>query len=138
MPRWRWRGGKTTRSSAWRASADEPRIDRKLLANLNDLIAANYLLASDLASMRVLFRNRAKELDPEATEKLLATARNNVALTLSAHEAKATPQWRLSRRSLGASLGGHNAMVSLTRRLIHIERTAERVSALAAKALKGA
>lgn len=121
-----------------RRLADEPRIDRKVLADLNDLIATNYLLASDLASMRVLFRNRGRELDPDATARLLETARINVALTLSAHEAKDAPQSRLSRRSLGASLGGHNAMVSLTRRLIHIERTAERLSALAAKALKGA
>jgi hypothetical protein len=61
-----------------------------------------------------------------------------VAIALSAHEAKDTHLARLSRRSLGASLGGHNAMVSLTRRLIHIERTAERLSALAVKALNRA
>jgi hypothetical protein len=85
--------------------------------------------------MRVLFRMRAKELDPAATDKLLETARNNVALALDSHEAKDAPVARLSRRSLGANLGGHNAKVSLTRRLIHIERTAERVGSLAVKAL---
>lgn len=115
-----------------RRLADEPQIDRKVLASLNALVAANYLLASDLASMRVLFRNRAKELDPDATEKLLATARINLDLTFDGGP-KEGPQGRLSHRSLGASLGGHNAMVSLTRRLIHIERRATRVAALAAQ-----
>lgn len=116
-----------------RRLADEPRIDKKVLADLNGLIGANYLLASDLASMRVLFRTRKNELDPDATENLLATARGNIALTLVAQGAKESSRDRLSRRSLGASLGGHNAMVSLTRRLIHIERTAERVAALASR-----
>jgi uncharacterized membrane protein YccC len=116
-----------------RRLADEPKIDRKVLAGLNDLITANYLLASDLASMRVLFRTRKSELDPDATEKLLTTARSNIDATLEARTAKQSRSDRLSRRSLGASLGGHNAMVSLTRRLIHIERTADRVAALAAK-----
>jgi uncharacterized membrane protein YccC len=116
-----------------RRLADEPKIEQKVLADLNALIAANYLFASDLASMRVLFRTRKNELDPDATEKLLATARDNIDATLLAQEAKEMKRDRLSRRSLGASLGGHNAMVSLTRRLIHIERTAERVAMLAAR-----
>jgi len=119
-----------------RRLSDEPRIDRGVLATLNDLIAANYLLASDLASMRVLFRMRAKELEPETTERLLEIARNNVALTLESHATKEAPVARLSRRSLGESLGGHNATISLTRRLIHIERTAERVAALADRAVR--
>lgn len=123
-------------SQTVRRLADEPQIERETLAQLNELIAANYLLASDLASMRVLFRTRGKELDPETTERALATARANVEIALAAHEAKSAPQSRLSRRSLGDTLGGHNAMVSLTRRLIHIERTAERVSALAVQVLK--
>ena len=117
---------------------DEPRIDRRALISLNELLNANYLLASDLASMRVLFRRRGEELEPEATEALLETARTNVALSLAAHEAKDAPVPRLSRRSLGDSIGGQNAMISLRRRLIHIEHAAERVSALAAKATKEA
>ena len=42
----------------------------------------------------------------------------------------------LSRRSRSENLGGPNAMISLRRRLVHIERTAERVAALAAKVTK--
>ena len=122
---------------AVRRLRDEPQLGGAALSALNELIAANYLLASDLASMRVLFRMRKHELEPRASELLLETARGNVELALSAHEARETLPARLSRRSLGESLGGHNAMVSLRRRLIHIERTAERVGALAGKAIKG-
>jgi uncharacterized membrane protein YccC len=119
-----------------RRLADEPRIDRRVLASLNNLVAANYMLASDLASMRVLFRNRAQELDPQATEQLLDTARTNVALTFDTHQNKEEPVARLSRRSLGKSLGGHNAMISLRRRLIHIEKSAERVAVIAANVIR--
>jgi uncharacterized membrane protein YccC len=122
---------------AVRRLSDEPRIGPEALATLNELIAANYLLASDLASMRVLFRMRKYELDPHAAEHLLEMARANVELALAGHEVREAQPTRLSRRSLGESLGGHNAMVSLQRRLIHIERTAERVAALAGKAVRG-
>jgi uncharacterized membrane protein YccC len=120
-----------------RRLAYEPKIDRSALATLNDLITTNYLLASNLASMRVLFRNRKAELDPDGTEKLLAMARSNVDQTLEALTSK-QKRGRVSHRSLGASLGGHNAMVSLTRRLIHVERTVDRVATLASQILKSA
>jgi uncharacterized membrane protein YccC len=116
-----------------RRLSDEPNIDRRALVTLNELIAANYLLASDLASMRVLFRMRKNELDPAAADTVLEVARANVGLAFDGHAAKGVPA-RLSRRSLGSSLGGRNAMVSLRRRLIHIERNVERVAALAARA----
>lgn len=115
-----------------RRLSDEPRIDKEALATLHDFVGANYLMASDLASMRVLFRSRKAELDADAAEKILDAARENVAQVLATPSKDRGPM-RLSRRSLGDSLGGHNAMVSLTRRLIHIERTAGRLSALAAK-----
>jgi hypothetical protein len=59
-----------------------------------------------------------------------------VALSLGAPEAKDAPAMRLSRRSRSENLGGANAMISLRRRLIHIEHTAERVAALAARVTK--
>ena len=116
-----------------RRLVDEPQVDRRALVALNDLLGANYLFASDLASMRVLFRMRAGELEPAATEALLEAARTNVALSLATPDAKDAPVARLSRRSRSENLGGPNAMTSLRRRLVHIERTAERVAALAAK-----
>jgi len=123
-------------STAVRRLGDEPQVDRGALTALNDLLGANYLLASDLASMRVLFRMRAGELDAAATEAMLETARTNVALSLGASDAKDAPALRLSRRSIADNLGGANAMTSLRRRLVHIELAAERVGALAAKASK--
>jgi hypothetical protein len=86
--------------------------------------------------MRVLFRMRAGELEPAATDALLEAGRNAVVLSLAAPDAKDTPVARLSRRSRGENLGGANAMISLRRRLVHIEHTAERVAALAAKVTK--
>ncbi len=117
-----------------RRLVDEPQVDRRALVALNDLLGANYLFASDLASMRVLFRMRAGELEPAVADALLETARTNVAMSLAAPGAKDAPVPRLSRRSLRENLGGANAMISLRRRLVHIERTAERVAALAARA----
>jgi uncharacterized membrane protein YccC len=122
-----------TLSAAVRRLVDEPQADRATLVVLNDLLSANYLLASDLASMRVLFRLRGAELDPVTTDSLLETTRNEVAHFLSAKPAKDVPVPRLSRRTRGENLGGPNAMTSLRRRLVHIERSAERVGALAAK-----
>ena len=50
-------------SGAIRRLADEPNTNRRALAALNELLAANYLLASDLSSMPVLVKLRAAELD---------------------------------------------------------------------------
>ena len=119
-----------------RRLVDEPKIDRGVLGALNELLGANYMFASDLASMRVLFRLRKGELDAEATEVLLDTARATVSATLEAQGAKDAPVLRLSRRSRIENLGGANAMTSLRRRLVHIERTAAQVAALAAKVAK--
>ncbi|MDE2183798.1 MAG: FUSC family protein [Alphaproteobacteria bacterium] len=115
-----------------RRVSDEPRIDRRMLVTLNDLIAANYLFASDLASMQVLFRMRKGELDFRAADALLEAAQANVTLSLSSRKAYASIG-RLSRRSLGHNLGGHDAMVSLRRRLVHIEHNTKRVATLAAR-----
>ena len=57
---------------------DEPNLDKRAFVALNELLAANYLLASDLASMRVLFRRRGPELEPISTEELLAQSRQTV------------------------------------------------------------
>jgi uncharacterized membrane protein YccC len=118
-----------------RRLADEPRLDRRALAALQDLLAANYLLASDLASMRVLFRLRAKELEPAPTDAQLDSARRDVEQALAAPAGASDVPARISRRAMTENLGGANAMISLRRRLVHIERTAERVAALAAKAI---
>jgi uncharacterized membrane protein YccC len=118
-------------TTARRLSA-EPNLDRRALVALQDLLAANYLLASDLASMRVIFRVRAKELEPEPTDALLAATRQTAtaAFAIGADKPPPSPRGRSE-----APLGGANAAASLKRRLVHIERASERVAALSARAL---
>jgi uncharacterized membrane protein YccC len=115
---------------------DEPNLDKRAFVALNELLAANYLLASDLASMRVLFRRRGPELEPVSTEELLAQSRQIVAGTFAlGGDPKATPN-ALSRRSFEQQLQSPSAAYSLRRRLVHIDRASARVAALAARALR--
>jgi uncharacterized membrane protein YccC len=124
-------------STTVRRLVDEPNLDRRGLVAMNELLAANYLLASDLASMRVLFGARAKELEPEPTEELLAVSRQSVSASFAlGGDPKARPG-TLSRQGF-VEVGGTNASVALRRRLVHVERMAQRVAALAARALREA
>jgi len=117
---------------------DEPNLDKRAFVALNELLAANYLLASDLASMRVLFRRRGPELEPVSTEELLAQSRQIVTATFAlGGDPKAAPNV-LSRRSFEQQMESPSAAYSLRRRLVHIDRSSERVAALAARALKEA
>ncbi|HWA89176.1 MAG TPA: FUSC family membrane protein [Rhizomicrobium sp.] len=110
-----------------RRLADEPDLDRRALVALQELLAANYLLASDLASMRVLFRRRRSELEPGPSDALLAETSRRVQGAF-AGAAKDTPD-TLSRYE------GTGAAMALKRRLVHIERASARVSALGTRAL---
>lgn len=117
---------------------DEPHLDKRAFVALNELLAANYLLASDLASMRVLFRRRGPELEPISTEELLAQSRQTVTATFAlGGDPKAAPN-TLSRRSFEQQMESPSAAFSLRRRLVHIDRASERVAALAARALREA
>ena len=117
---------------------DEPNLDKRAFVALNELLAANYLLASDLASMRVLFRRRGPELEPVSTEELLAQSRQIVTATFAlGGDPKAAPNV-LSRRSFEQQMESPSAAYSLRRRLVHIDRASERVAALAARALREA
>jgi uncharacterized membrane protein YccC len=117
---------------------DEPNLDKRAFVALNDLLAANYLLTSDLASMRVLFRRRGPQLEPVSTEELLAQSRQIVTTTFAlGGDPRATPS-ALKRRSFEEQLESPSAAYSLRRRLVHIDRASERVAALAARALREA
>ena len=117
---------------------DEPNLDKRAFVALNELLAANYLLASDLASMRVLFRRRGPELEPTSTEGLLTQSRQIVAATFAlGGDPNAAPN-TLRRRSFEEQMDSPSAAYSLRRRLVHIDRASERVAALAARALKEA
>lgn len=121
-------------SATVRRLSDEPQMDRRAFVALNDLLIANYMLTSEIASMRVLFRMRKDELT-ETAEPLLAWAREDVDTTLSTFIGKNEPHGHLSRKNLGASLGGTNAIIALRRRLVHLDRAAQRVAARASRAL---
>jgi uncharacterized membrane protein YccC len=105
----------------------EPDLDRRALIALQDLLAANYLLASDLASMRVLFQRRMAELEPATTDALLAETTERV---LDAFANDELPASDLSRND------SDNAAMALKRRLVHIETSARRVAALGARAMR--
>ncbi len=120
-------------SGAVRRLADEPNTGKDLLARLNALLAANYLLLSDLTSMQVLFAMRGAELDKTAnSETLTAEMRMRVLAVLGAAGPDKAPP-RLSKTAQD-DLYQPNAASVLRRRLVHIEHAARRVAQLAKEA----
>ncbi|HEY7977068.1 MAG TPA: FUSC family membrane protein [Rhizomicrobium sp.] len=120
-------------SSAARRLLDEPGADKRALASLNELLSANYLFASDLASVRTALLARASELDTQSTDVVLSAARGIVLDTLAEdRQARAERPDHLRRRGLG-ELPDTAALPFLRRRLLHIERSARNVAALAAR-----
>jgi len=118
-------------SGAIRRLADEPKTNRRTLASLNELLGANYALASDLASMPVLMKTRGTELDPVRADAQIEETRNRVAELLTSGPAPdAEPA--LVRESL-SGLKENFGMIVLARRLAHIEYTGRKVARLAAR-----
>jgi uncharacterized membrane protein YccC len=123
-------------SSATRRLIAEPRADKRQLVSLNELLGANYLLASDLASVRTALRAREGEIEPAAAQEILATVRSIVLEALESwQEARKERPDHLRRRGLG-ELPATKALPFLRRRLLHIERSARNVAALAARAVR--
>jgi hypothetical protein len=121
-------------SGAIRRLADEPNTNRRALAALNELLGANYLLASDLSSMPVLVKLRARELDVANADAAIAGVRERVVRLLDPDhpegprgEAPSMPRAALS------DMPHTVAMDVLARRLDHIEHAAEKVVHLAAR-----
>ena len=125
-------------SGAIRRLADEPNSNRRALAALNELLAANYLLASDFSSMPILMQVRAAELDPELAEREISATRARVVALLSPESVQqdgfgngkdgpAPPREGLS------GLSGNFAVTVLARRLTHIENAARKVARLAGR-----
>lgn len=119
-------------SGAVRRLADEPNTKADMLARLNALLAANYLLLSDLTSMQVLFAMRAEELAkaPRA-DALTSEMRGRVVAILECGgPQKAPPRLAKTPRD---DLYQPNGMSVLKRRLVHIEHAAQRVVRLAGR-----
>ncbi len=118
-------------AGAVRRLADEPRADRGAIKTLNDLLGANYLLASDLASVQVLLKARQDQLDPAHADRLLAEVRAPLIEALRAEGDGAEKAAALRRQGLGGLETGE-AMAALARRLVHAGHSARKVANLAA------
>jgi uncharacterized membrane protein YccC len=124
-------------SAAARRLLDEPNADRRMLAAVNALLNANYLFASDLASVRTALLARASEFDPVEADGVLSTAREIVLNTLSEKVTSRAKRPDHLRRRGWSDLPDTAALPFLRRRLLHIERAARNVSALATRAIQG-
>ena len=124
-------------SGAIRRLADEPNSNRRALAALNELLAANYLLASDFSTMPVLMQVRGKDLDVPVADHDIAEARQRVLAMLApggTQEAENAAPEREPLSGLASSdLPGNQAMTVLARRVRHIEHAARKVARLAAR-----
>jgi uncharacterized membrane protein YccC len=118
-------------SGAIRRLADEPNTSRRTLAALNELLGANYALASNLASMPVLMKMRGPELDPIRADTQIAAARSRITDLLGAGPMLDNGPPPAPERVAG--LKENFAMTVLARRLAHIEYTASKVARLAAR-----
>jgi uncharacterized membrane protein YccC len=118
-------------SGAIRRAAGEPGTAKDALARLNALLAANYLLLSDLTSMQVLYAMRGAELDKEPnTDALAGEMRTRVVAILTPGAAAERAPPRLSKTGRD-DLYQPNGLSVLKRRLVHIEHAARRVAGLA-------
>jgi uncharacterized membrane protein YccC len=121
-------------SGAIRRLADEPNANRRALASLGELLGAHYLLASDLSSMPVLVKLRARELDADQADAAINAVRARVVQLLdpSAPSRGEDDISHVPRDSL-SGMQGSMAMEVLARRLDHIEHAARKVAHLAAR-----
>jgi uncharacterized membrane protein YccC len=113
-------------AGAIRRLADEPNANRRTLAALNELLSANYALASDLASMPILMKLRGPELDTPRAEAAIGNTQTYVTQLLSG-DGSAAP------RDIAFNSDDNFAMTVLFRRLDHIAQSAAKVTRLAAR-----
>ncbi|RTL47920.1 MAG: FUSC family protein [Rhodocyclaceae bacterium] len=74
--------------SAGRRMLDEPESQRRAVEPLNTFITGSYLLAAQLASIRLLIQQRSGELNNAALPATLANASGNIAAILENSDAK--------------------------------------------------
>lgn len=65
-------------STAVRRMIDEPASQNRSVSELNSLLTLNYLLASQLAAIRILLQRRSGELDPQDVQALIDTGRQEL------------------------------------------------------------
>lgn len=126
--------GFTALSMTVRRIAGEPRREDRRFIALNELLAADYLFASDLASVHGIVTARRDELGPGAGP-LLAEAATRVEESLAAPGQSPAPE--TLRRRGWFELRETDALTVLRRRLLHIEHSAQRLSAQAGRVSAG-
>ncbi len=116
-----------------RRLSSEPRHDDRQFVGLNELLAANYLFASDLASVRGMLHARTGALEDPATVTLLDETRTRVLASLVTTGAAPPPE--TLRRRGWFELRDVKPLTLLRRRLLHIEHGAQRLAAQAGRAI---
>ena len=96
--------------SASRRMLDEPESQRHAVEHLNSFITDSYLLAAQLASVRLLIQQRGGELDPETLSPRLATAAQEIAGIL-AGMGGITPGQPFARESQDGSSSAHTLLM---------------------------
>ncbi|MGH6967726.1 MAG: FUSC family membrane protein [Stellaceae bacterium] len=124
----------TVLATTTRRLSSEPGVRQRELAGLNALLSANYVLASDLASVQGLLRARGREIKPDDTRTLLEQTRTRTLECLTLRPRALPAPARLRRRGWTEMPASH-ALAFLGRRLRHIEHAAQRATATAARAL---
>ncbi|MEJ2623061.1 MAG: FUSC family protein [Pseudolabrys sp.] len=115
-----------------RRLSSEPHHDDRQFVGLSELLAANYLFASDLASVQGMLRVRAGASDAQAIT-LLDETRARVLASLAATDAAPPPE--TLRRRGWFELRDVEPLTLLRRRLLHIEHGAQRLAAQAGRAV---
>ncbi|HEV2264003.1 MAG TPA: FUSC family membrane protein [Stellaceae bacterium] len=122
----------TVVATTTRRLSSEPGVRQRQLASLNALLGANYMLASDLASVQGLLRARGREIKPDDARAALEATRTRTLDLLTLKPETLPAPARLRRRGWTEMPASH-ALAFLGRRLRHIERAAQRTAALAAR-----
>jgi len=125
----------TALATMTRRLSSEPGVRQRRLAGLSALLNANYLLASDLASVQNLLRMRGGEIKPDDATALLDQTRKRARELLVLKPQTLPPPARLRRRGWTEMPASH-ALAFLGRRLRHVEHAAQRLTALATLALR--
>ena len=121
----------TVVATTTRRLSSEPGVRQRQLISLNALLGANYMLASDLASVQGLLRARGREIKPDDARTVLEATRTRTLDLLTLKPETLPALGRLRRRGWTEMPASH-ALAFLGRRLRHIERAAQRTAALAA------
>ena len=125
----------TVVATTTRRLSSEPGVRQRQLASLNALLGANYMLASDLASVRGLLRARGREIKPDDARAALEATRVRTLDLLTLKPETVPAPARLRRRGWTEMPASH-ALAFLGRRLRHIERAAQHTAALAARVVQ--